>query len=71
MLATDTTEGGFFSGVLEKRVVPTVIKQPQAEKDYGNEQAECNGSEDEIHWGYLCLNRARGANRTARDPASV
>ena len=69
MLATHTAKGGFFPGMFKKRVVPAVIKQPQAEKNHGDEQAKNDGSEDKIHRDDPCLNQANSANRTARSPA--
>jgi hypothetical protein len=40
MLTTYAAKSGFLSGVFKKRVIPAVIKQPQAEKKHGNEQAK-------------------------------
>ena len=68
MLAANTAKGGFFPGMFKKRVVPAVIKQPQAEKNHGDEQAKNDGSEDKIHRDDPCLNQANSANRTARSP---
>jgi hypothetical protein len=69
MLATHTTKGGLFPGMFKKRIVSAVIKQPQAEKNHGNEQAKNDGSEDKIHLDDPCLNQASSANRTARSSA--
>lgn len=59
VLATNATEGGLPSGMLKQRVIPSVIKQPQAEKNRGNQQAKYNGGGDEIHLVRKCSNHTQ------------
>jgi hypothetical protein len=66
MLAADTTEGGFLTGVLEKRVVTTIIKEPQAKKQHGYDQKEYDGGGNKIHQSLECPSSGISANRTSR-----
>ncbi|MBK9991544.1 MAG: hypothetical protein IPP19_12600 [Verrucomicrobia bacterium] len=62
MLAANTAEGGFSPSMLKQSVIPPIIKQPQAEKDHGDQQTENYGGGNEIHREIQCFNLEYGAN---------
>ena len=62
VLAADAAKRGFLASVLEESIVPTVIKQPQAEKNRGNNEAENDGGGNKIHPGKRCLGSSSRAN---------
>ncbi len=65
MLATHATKRGFFPSVLEKRIVPPIIKQPQAEENHGDKEAKNYGGGYEIHPNKRCPRTDSRANRYA------
>ena len=49
--AANAQKGGLAAGVLEKRVIATVIKHPQPQKQEGDEETVNDGGVGEIHPG--------------------
>ena len=56
-VATDTAERRFSARVFEKRVVPTVVKNPKSQKQRGDEKAEGSRCGDEVHGDKLYSQR--------------